>query len=300
MSRTILIFALIATGALCALGCDSGGAKSANGVSANGLGGDTDAGTEAATTEEATTSSDTAPVVETIAPPDEGPPVELEVTWTDAADTEAVSKLAFTVKNVSDAELSFTVFVDADGIVGKAKKDVGSATLAVGESAEFEINASQIPVRSHVAVNELSVKLVHTVATPYGTQDVTESFATRMYRHISGYGTVRTYTSETLESELGGFILPAPAAKGLGKAAVVTAETVAAEVIGEIADGAGGFNDVTKEEAGLADTGETSGAAGYTISVKRGQIAAEELESMEAILAAAAAATASESVEEVE
>lgn len=287
MHRTILLMVIAALAATFAAGCDPGGTTASPVSSANGLVDDEPAvdteGTEAVTD------------IALEAPVDESPPEDFEVTWTDNADTEAVSKLSFTVKNISDTELAFTVHVFAHGIVGSAKKEIGSAVLSLGESAEFEINASHIPVRSHVAVNDLSVKIVRTIDTPDGPRDVTNTFATRMYRHISGYGTVRTYTADSLEAELGGVILEETTGKSDDKIKGIDLDAAADEVIGEISDAEGGFNDVTKENAGIANKGES---ADVTHSVKRRVISEEAFEAIVDSLTSMASASAPE--EEVE
>jgi len=269
MHRTILVFAMIAAGALLTSGCDPGGAKSATGVSANGLVTDeTTADTETAEPTEATAEiDDTATAEEEVE--DESTPAPLVVTWTDSADTAAATALSFTVANAADVELSFEVAVVARSLVGEARKEIGESTLGSGEIATFSIDAQDLPVRSSAVVGQVFVELTREIARWNGAIVSSRLLAGRLVRHDAGYGSVRAFTQETLQSELGSTLWSTAAtADALSSPSAVAA--FESEVLGDVSDGAGGYDLVTQGAAAndLVVRNEEGTVVGFVSAVR--------------------------------
>jgi hypothetical protein len=256
MHRTILLMAFIAAAATIAAGCDPGAAKSATAGSANALLGEetaVDTETESAVPSAAAPSPETSTAAVTSAGAeeegeDESTPESLEVTWTDSADTAATTVLSFTVANAADVALSFEVAVVARSLVGEARKEIGESTLGVGESAAFSIAAQDLPVRSSTVIGQAFIELTREIVQYDGAIVSSKLLAGRLVRHDAGYGTVRAFTDETLQSELGGTLWSTAASTDSLSSASGVAE-FEAESLGDVYDGASGYEVVTQGSA---------------------------------------------------
>jgi hypothetical protein len=237
MRKTTLFLSLITAGALFASGCDPGGATTAIGGNANGL---LDDEAEAVTESAADTTAD-AGTMECFEP-DEIPP--LSVTWTDSAETAYSASVSFQVTNTTGETLAFSVALYATSLAGSAEKPVGDGTLGPGETASYSIPANELPMRSSTVVGTLSVRIRRTVSMPGGPREVMSDLADRYYLHTEGFESVRAYSEAALREERDGVIasLPTPASE--------TAESTAADVVGDAWDGAG-YADKAKGESGL-------------------------------------------------
>jgi hypothetical protein len=173
MRRTTLFFALIATAALLACGCDRGGDTVPLGGDPNALVGD-----------EGESQADI-----------EGDPGPrpIEATWADAAGEAESSFVSFQVKNTTEGAIDYSVSLRAVSLVGEAEKPVGEGTLAAGESESYSVPADDLPVLSSSVVGSLSIRVRRTEPVPGGEREMVEDLATRFVLHAAGYGAVRAY-----------------------------------------------------------------------------------------------------------
>jgi hypothetical protein len=267
------LIVLVAIAATVAAGCDPGGAKSATVAPASGLiddesAPDTEVATDTATPEVSVELDAGLAAI----PTDDSTPEDLEVKWTDSAEAEPVSKLAFTVTNRTESKIKFQVAVVADGVIGNGEKKLGKHNLSAGETEEIEINSSVLPIRSDVSVSQISVKLTWTIDTPEGPREISQRRGDRFYKHLPGYMDVRVYTKEALLDELDGVIFSMP---------VEDAESLLAtdDIIGDVA-GPKGFKEVKKSESEIASYDEYGNLVSVTASIRfvEGYLPEEEAE----------------------
>ena len=271
MRASRFLLALLSTVAL--TGCDPGGSVStAAGGQANAL-----TGEEAADTEEAEAFSAEKVAEEPVAflgaedgHEEEESPEPLVVEWTDTADALAVAALSFTVTNATPYEMEIAVAIQAKSVLGEAVSKIGDATLAAGETEAFSVEASALPIRSDKVVGSVTVALARTIETPDGVgRTVTTRSLGRAYRHAPGYALVRTYTAASLASELGG-VTAASAVSAKAMASKGIASAAAAETLGYLSDGAGGFAAVSAAQSGLIVRAEDGHAIGFIGVMRRG------------------------------
>jgi hypothetical protein len=249
MSRTILIFALIAAGAFVAAGCEPDGGKSAPVGNASALVSD-EASAEAVAHEDYSSKT---PVDQAHEP--------FTVAWTDAAETAVSCTLSFEVTNATDEERAVTVALVAESVLGVARKPFGEVTLAAGESAAFSLDAAELPIRSAEVVSQIAVELTRTNVAGLGPFDVTTRTAERWFLHEAGYGAGRAYTQESFLAELGGVYF------SLGtNPEALTATALEAKVLGEIADMDGEYSTVTAANSKLVKHDGSGAISGIVLS----------------------------------
>jgi hypothetical protein len=232
MRRAMVLVFLM--GAALIAACEPGGEAVALEGSANGLVG-ADAG-EAADDTESVASESTATTTEVNTggekeneqPSGDDSATEVfSVSWTDGAEISTVSKVSFTVTNISNDEvISFYVSVLCRGLLGEAEKKAGTAELGPGESKSFKMSAAALPIRSAKVVSQMFVKVTRTVQQSDGEREVSMLVASRYVRHELGFAKVRAYTETQLESELGGVLFESELPSGETSAAALSGEVL--------------------------------------------------------------------------
>jgi len=190
----------------------------------------------------------------------------LSVSWTDDAEISSVSKLSFTVSNITaDQVISFSVSILCKSLLGEAEKKVGAVELESGESREFKLAATALPIRSAKIVSQLFVKVTRTVPQSDGEREVSTLVSSRYVRHENGFAKVRAYTEAQLASELGGVLF---------ESALPTGETSAAALAGEVVgekqeDGKEGVS-LSFASSGLVDYDDAGNVIGVTTGFSMG------------------------------
>ena len=257
MRQACVVVVSLAAAALCA-GCEQGGGATALGGRANALVGDeADAGISSTAAAEEPSASDKKP-----GPPygGDGEERQLSVAWTDGAESASVAKLSFVVTNITaDAEIELAVSVVCKSLIGEEEKKVGNAKLGPGESREFKLAASALPIRSAKVVSQMFVRLTR------GEPSVSSLEAMRYYRHERGHVRVRAYTEAQLASELGGALFQSDVAPEDTNAAALSKE-----LLGEKQADGKKAESVSLATSGLVDYDEAGNVAGVISSYSTG------------------------------
>jgi len=235
MRKRDLIIGLIATAALVALGCDRGGDTVPLGGKPSGLLDD-----EA----DDLTSLDDDPDLQPI-----------EVAWTDGAEASdaAVDGFQLEVTNVSDAPVSGSLRLLCSSVLqGGVPLDLGAFALEPGDVLALSVAAADLPIRSSTVLTQAMVEVSRTYKKPGDVEGTVVSVeAPRYYRHDDGFGTAVAFTERQVQDELGGVLFAAPSDLFATKSAP-TEDAAEEAVLGEVSDGAGGFDAVTMASEGIA------------------------------------------------
>lgn len=156
--------------------------------------------------------------------------------WEDLVpgDTVAASVLSFRVANVSDRDYRVVARLLCSGLISEnASLDLGQRDLAPGETAFFEMNAGDFPIQTRSGAAQARVELTLSRQTEAGTSERKMLSPVVYYRHGESYASLELFDEETLVAQHGG------ALAGVGAGLVE-----AGQVMGRVADGAGGFEEV--------------------------------------------------------
>ena len=224
MRTTFLFLSLVAA---IAIACDSDGSMSAAVGSANGLLDDE-------------SSPDTGEELDYDVEPGDGERLPLQVEWlTDGADTAAASMLLFQVVNTTAAIQEVSVAVVATCPLGEAELPLGDTVLGPGDVVSYDVHADELPIRSTSFMTSVSVKLTRTLNMIDHPVQVSRQYPGPLYRHEPGFEDARVFSTAKLAEDLAGVLLPEQATSP-----AATAADLAEAVLGQKADGSGGWIDL--------------------------------------------------------
>ncbi len=186
----------------------------------------------------------TAPTADDIIGND-GPSPTVAARWTDfvPGGTATVSTLGLELENLTTStDYTVTVTIKTEGLLNKsADLSLGDIDLAAGQTVTLSVPASQLPIQSTIGASMINVELMLTYENEGGVFSKKRAYSSFYYRHNPGYGSVKIFDEQKLISAYQGKIAGVPAGA-----------QAAGGMLGRIANGSGGFNNVMLSDESLA------------------------------------------------
>ncbi len=202
----------------------------------------------------------------------DGPSRPVSLTWIDMVpgDTASAGGLALQVKNLSPNDYKVGARLLCNGLINKtADIDLGKRGLSHGETAVFAVDAEEVPIQTTSGAAQARMEITLSRETEAGVSTRRMLTPVVNYRHGAGYQNLLVFDERTLIEQHGGMLS--------GTGAEITE---AGQVLGRVADGVGGFEDVKLMDPGFAveQDGQVIGwETGMGIAVLSGSNVEEEV-----------------------
>jgi hypothetical protein len=157
-------------------------------------------------------------------------------------DTANAGGLALQVKNLSQNDYRVGAKLLCNGLINRtADFDLGQRDLAVGETMIFAVDADEVPIQTTSGAAQARMEITLARETEAGASARRMLTPVVNYRHGVGYQSMLVFDERTLIEQHGGMLS--------GTGAEITE---AGQVLGRVADGIGGFEDVKLMDPGFA------------------------------------------------
>ncbi len=172
-------------------------------------------------------------------------PVALE--WEGIGNDAAVETtiLSLKVTSQSESELQVGIGIECSGLLGKqAVLPIGSIILMGGDEETLNIPVADLPIRNAVGASQLSaVAIVRETSASLAVPPEIVGSSNLYYRFDTAYQNATFFSKKVLETAYGGCL-----------AGVCTGNNDPEQVLGMVADGAGGFSVVKLSDQTTTET----------------------------------------------
>lgn len=141
-----------------------------------------------------------------ISPPNT-PADPVTVLWIDGTTGEPQDELAVSITNISEQTSTFLAQMSFIGLGSTSSIDLGELELSPGESEEFSVGASDVPIQVLAGACQAVVSVSRIPAVDGGRAEFPVLSDVRFYRHVTGYETLLSMTGEELKADNGGVML---------------------------------------------------------------------------------------------